>query len=271
MATATMVDLNDTWAGLKANPVFRRTLSPRGLKTALRSPIARVLVLTAVGITLFEWITRLFLAWWPVIFFAVAFWFCIKAVQYFFCWFELSSLATTGTLDDYLNSGLSRADVAMGIIFPAFMAEMISTACVILYFALTAGDQTTQIFMLVIAALIVFQILRPPSLFLPDVEGYLRKRNPVALFFISIAVLVPLIIWFTIFFALLFGIAFGSAILGLAVQPSHVQIIAFIGAYFLVRYPNGWWMTWRLKRFYSRYRSFDDLFERYIEHGDARQ
>ncbi|MEO8376377.1 MAG: hypothetical protein ABI579_01800, partial [Candidatus Sumerlaeota bacterium] len=107
-------------------------------------------------------------------------------------------------------------------------------------------------------------LFRPPTLFIPDAENYLRKRNPVALFLISFSIFVPLVIWFTIFFLL----EFTASTIALMAKVRDLQTIyigVFIATVYLSRKPNNWFARWRLNRFYKRQSNFDDLFEKYVE------
>jgi len=262
--------IKDSWENLRANPVFRRTLMPRGLRGLVRSPIARSVVLTIAALAVYELAIKHTLAWWPVLIYGVLFWFLIEAMQRYFAWLELTALASSGTLDDYLNSGLSRADVALGVIFPAIIAETLAVSGVMGWFVMQLGAAWKYYAMLLLVAIFlsISRLFRPPSVFLPDLDAYMRKRNPLTLFLLSIAVLVPLIIWFAIYYSLFWLILFASAFLPAGSAPSGqtVVIVAAVATWFIAAFPSRWWAVWRLKRFYKRYRSFDDLFERYIEH-----
>lgn len=266
MATVLLQGIVSSWEELKANPVFKRSLLPRGFRGIVRSPIVRAVILTAVALVLYENLIRFLLfSIWPVVFFAVLFWFFVKAIQRYFCWLELTSLAASKTLDDYINSGLSRAHVAIGVIYPAVISEVIAVTGVMGYFLLTTSNRTVQVVLIVFIVLQLRFFFRDPFLLMTDVETYLRKRNPVSLFFISIAVVVPLILWFTILFALIILLSVIVALSGLPAGGDAIFVISIIATYLLVKKPSQWWETWRLKRFYSRYWSFEDLFERYVE------
>ncbi|MBX3730288.1 MAG: hypothetical protein KF858_14000 [Candidatus Sumerlaeia bacterium] len=267
MAVADVVGIHASWQDLRANPIFRRAMVPRGMRVLLRSPMPRALGLTLIAVWLFETMSRSFLSFWPVIAGALVFWFLIHAMQRVFCWIELSSLTATGTLDDYLNSGMTRADVAIGVIYPAEISERVAVAAVLLWFLLSTDSTTIRVVLVLFMAIHLMALFRPPFLYLPDAESYLRKRNPLTLAFVALAVVVPLAIWFGLYFGLLFGIAIGSSLLGLALGTDNVFLLSILGTWFLSRWPLRWWQTWRLKRFYSRYGSLDDLFERYIEQG----
>lgn len=267
MAFDNTVGIQDSWQNLRANPVFRRSMLPRGVRSVLRSPFPRALFLTAIALAVYEWLSKLSFSIWPTIFFAVAFWFLIKAMQRYFCWMELTGLAKTGTLDDYLNSGLSRADVALGVVYPAVVAELVAVAGVMIWFLFVEVSRPLQGMLLVFIVLTLMQLKDAPFVFHPDLEAYLRKRNPVALFFIGFAVAVPLVIWFGIAIPATFAVAFANGTFNLGLDPSWVTIGGVVAAWILHRWPVRWYSTWRLKRFYARYRSFDDLFERYIEQG----
>ncbi|MCB2155034.1 hypothetical protein KQI84_09115 [bacterium] len=270
MANATVSGLVASWEDLRANPVFKRTLLPRGFRSIIRSPIVRSVVFTAIALSVYESILKLPTGLIPLLGFVILFWTIIMAIQRFFCWFEFSSLAATGTLDDYLNSGLSRADVALGIIYPAVLAEYLAVGGIIAYWAIS---NHTDAIMLGFYALIAYLILRrlwdSPFVFLPDVESYLRKRNPLTLYFVGLAVLVPQTIWFTMFFGIFFGtdIAFGLFGVPMPVRK-YTVIFAFAITYFLSTWPMRWWQMWRIRRFYSRYHSFDELFDTYIENRE---
>lgn len=265
MATATVAGIVDTWEGLRANPVFRRSLLPRGVRSILRSPFPRALVLTAAALAVYELFTRYVMSWWPVIVFAVVFWFLVKAMQRYFCWLELTALARNGTLADYLNSGLSRADVALGVAYPAVIAETVAVTGVLAWFLVGEDDRIMQTVLIVFVVLNVMSLRSEPFLFHPDMEAYLRRRNPVSLFLIGFAVAVPLVIWFAIALPITFAAAVAIAMLKLPLPPATASVVGIAAAWVLQRWPQQWFATWRLKRFYRRYRSFDDLFQRYIE------
>jgi len=267
MARDTGVGIEDTWDGIRANPVFRRSMLPRGLRSVVRSPFPRALLLTALALAIFEWATRQSFAIWPTIVFGVVFWFLIKAMQRYFCWMELTGLARTGTLEDYLNSGLTRADVAIGVVYPAVVAETVAIAGVMTWFLITEDSRLLQTALAVFLFLTVLSLRHPPFVFHPDLEAYMRKRNPISLFFIGFAVAVPLIIWFAIVIPVTFGLFYANGAFKWGLKGDMVTLAGWLAGWFLHRWPVRWYETWRLKRFYRRYRSFDDLFEKYIEQG----
>ncbi|MCC6545701.1 hypothetical protein IT570_00925 [Candidatus Sumerlaeota bacterium] len=263
------VYIRDTWEDLKQNPVFRRSMLPRGIRVIWRSPIVRAVLLSLVAMGLFrvaESILNLSYIFYGLS--AALLWTLLYAVQHYLCWAELMSMASTGTLADYYNSGLTRTDVAMGIIYPAKVSENIAAILIIGYFILTA-DKTQQIILMLLVAILIMRVIAlfsPPLLFLPDAENYLRKRNPVALFLISFSIFVPMLVWFTIYFAL-FRVA---AFVGVMMKLRDFQVIS-VGAFIATMYLSGWptrkFQQWRLDRFYKRQGSFDELFERYVEGG----
>ncbi len=265
MATADLAGINETWANLRKNPIFLRSVSPRSVRFFYRSPIPRAIGLTVLALAAYEVITAQFLSWWPVIFLAIFFWFLIQALQRYFCWVDLCGLARTGTLDDYLNSGMSRADVALGVIYPAEIAETMAVCGVMGYFLLTANDQTIQVILAVFIFLHLRRLWGDPYLFLPDVESYFRRRNALTLFFISFAVWVPLMIWFVILYTLIFLFLFLARFIKFTITSDIFLIVVMFGTFFLSKWPTNKWEYWRLKRFYFRYSSFDDLFDQYIE------
>lgn len=270
MASLSPAGIHDFWAELKQNPVFRRSVVPRGARFLVHSPFPRVLLLTAVALAACEASTRLLLRMPVAGYFtlAVVFWFLIQAMQRYFCWMELSALARTGTLDDYLNTGLKREDVAIGVIYPAVIAEIMAVTLVLVYFMTTTENRTIQIVLLVFAIMSVMRLFHQPFLFMPDLESYLRKRNPLSLFFISISVLVPLVIWFAIFFGAFYAFLFIAPLAGFTVTFEMAYIVPLAFTYIVSRYPIRWWEGWRLRRFYQRYSCFDELFEKYIEQGE---
>jgi hypothetical protein len=268
MAKDNGAGIEETWAGLRENPVFRRTLLPRGMRSILRSPLARAVGLTAVALAAFT-AAEEYMQWWPFIFAsALIFWFLIQAIQHYFGWLELTALARNGTLGDYLNSGLSRADVAIGVIYPAVIAETLAIIGVTAWFAATmdsASGLPLQLFLIAVIVLRIMALMRPPFLFHPDVEGYLRKRNLLSLFFISLQVLVPLIIWFAILIPVVFGVAYVNARMGTPLRGGNTTLAALIITMFASGWPTRKFQEWRLKRFYQRQPSFESLFEKYIE------
>jgi hypothetical protein len=257
--------IEESWTAIRQNPVFRRTLLPRGIAFLTRSPLCRAVGFSAVAILCYEGLLRILPVVWPIFFLAVLFWFLIYAVQRYFCWFELKTLAATGTLGDYLNSGLTRDDVLIGVIFPEVLARRLAALLVILWFLVSTGnDRGEQIFLIVLALLCVVALVRSPELFLPDVEDYFRKRNVLALFFVSFSTLVPLLIWFALYWAFFFGLVLSP----LPITGRNASYAAFALTYFTSRFPIGWWQTWRLKRFYRRQRSTGDLLDGFL--GDGR-
>lgn len=266
MAEVTVSHILSTWQELFANPVFRRVSMPRGLRFFTRSPFLRAIALSAVAIALLELVERTAMTQYVFFGGAIAFWFLLMAVQRYFCWFELHSLRTSGTLDDYINSGLSRADIAIGIVHPAAMAERLAVMGAIGWFWYTStwpwSIKWIYPFGLLMNAMWFFA---QPALFLPTAEAYLRKRNPLALYFIGFQVIVPVLTWFGIFFGSLYAIATLAGLFNAGIGANTLFLLAFGAAWFL----DGWlmrhWNTWLLKRFYSRYENFDDLFDRYVE------
>lgn len=268
MAYAGPSHLEDTWPSLRANPVFRRGFAPRGLRSMLRSPIVRAVVLTAVALATLEIVHRATMSWMFAIGATVLFWFVIEGVQRWFCWVEVAALTSTGTLHDYANSGLSRADVALGLLYPAEIAGHIAVLMIIGWFGYSSTDDTTRLILVVFAALRLKAIADPPALSLPDAENYLRRRGPVALLFISLGVLGPILVWFALLFGFHFALVLGLGIAGVAAPGWVIQVaplvLAFIAAnlLFAIRF------RWRLKRFYARHGSFDAMFDRYLEGAD---
>ncbi|MEO8377749.1 MAG: hypothetical protein ABI579_08760, partial [Candidatus Sumerlaeota bacterium] len=138
MAANNGVYLSDTWENLKQNPVFRRSIMPRGIRVIWRSPIVRAVLLSFVGMLMFHIVYHVMnLGYIFAAISAAIFWTIIYSVQHYLCWVELMTMAASGTLRDYLNSGLTRADVAMGIIFPARISETVASIMILIYFLVT--------------------------------------------------------------------------------------------------------------------------------------
>lgn len=240
---------------------------PRGIRVVWRSPIVRAVLLSIVAMALFQVSNSLIN--FSLIFYSLSaaiLWTMLYAVQHYLCWAELVSMAATGTLADYYNSGLSRSDVAMGVIYPAKISENIAGILIIGYFLLTM-DFSQKIIMVMLVFILVMRIMSlfaQPSLFLPDAENYLRKRNPVALFLISFSIFVPFLIWFTIYFILLYGGMFLGVLLKLR-DFQMISVVALVATMYLSSWPNNKFAQWRLNRFYKRQASFDELFEKYVE------
>lgn len=266
MAYITPATIADDWPTLRANPVFRRAMMPRGLRWLVRSPLPRALVLTAVALAAYEAVWRFSLSWPLALGAGVVFWFLVHFVQRAFCWMELNTLARTGNLADYLNSGLSRADVAMGVIQPAVIAESVAIAGLLLWFLISDPENTLVLVILgVILFLQIRRLLEPPTIFLPDAESYMRRPGPLALVSVGVMVLVPLVIWFSIYYAIVFPTAIGLAIANIPVDRGVLMLIGFVGAWFVAGWLIGKWHGWRLRRFYKRVGSFDDLFDTFLD------
>lgn len=266
MASADLVGLRDGWAELRENPVFRRTLIPRGVRALVRSPVVRTLALTALALYLFD-LARLHLGWsiiWSLAS-VILFWFLISAVQRWFCWMELRALAETGTLHDYINSGLTRADVAMGIIYPARIAETLSILLILVTSLFEGGDGVMMAILIFCIFNRVMSLREPPFVFLPDAETYLRHRNPLSLVVISVAVAVPLIAWFVVLFGAIFGLSFLLPALGMKPGPNTVFVAAFLITMVVSGLFDRFWHRWRLRRFYRRFENFDEMFDRFVE------
>lgn len=266
MAQVTFSHLEDTWSGLRANPVFQRAMVPRSLRWLMRSPLPRAAALTLVALAAYETIVALTFSLWLALTATILFWFVIMAVQRAFCWMELTALARTGNLGDYLNSGLGRADVALGVIYPAVISETLAVTGILVWF-LISGTHTKllAVLLIVIIFMRVRSLFEPPALFLPDVESYMRRRGTLALISVGIATLVPLVIFFSIYYALLFGALYGLIAAGFNPDASLVVIGAFIATMFASRWVVGRWQMGRLRRFYARNASFDDLFDEYMQ------
>jgi len=267
MAIVTPYSIEDTWANLRANPVFSRTLMPRSVRLLIKSPVVRAIVLTLAALFLFEFLQRTLLSWAWAIAVTIAFWFLIEALQRYFCWMEMTLLARTGTLADYLNSGLSPADVALGVVYPARIAEQLSILLILVWWMVGAEDDSMRLVFLFLIILSGRRLFAAPMLLLADAESYMRKRNALSLYFISFAVVVPLVIFFTIYFAL---VALFILLVGLlkVTAPWVNSPFVFLGLLLLTgqiaKFPQGWFEGWRLRRFYSRHRSFDELVESYL-------
>lgn len=259
--------IEDNWKSLRENPVFKRTLLPRGFRTIIRSPISRAIGLSLIALSAYETINYYFLQIpvWTSFMLAVLFWFVIIAVQRYFCWIELTGLSRSGNLHDYLNSGLSRADVAMGVIMPAIISETLAIIGIFLWFLVTTDLWVVRIVLIIFIILRIRELISNPFIFHPDSESYMRKRNPVVLFFISFTVVVPILIWVSIYFALIYIISFGAGYLTISISFKVLYLLSVFGTLFISKYPVTAFMTWRLKRFYQRYESFDELFESYVE------
>ena len=269
MAVATYGGLVEEWSVLRENPLFRRQVLPRGFRFMLRSPIFRAFFLTLLAVIVFEYVLATVGHLMVVMVSGALFWTLVHSFQHFFCWLELRTLTATGNLQEYLASGMTRADVAMGLIYPAKVADQIAVLMLVGYFLyglLMGGGSTVVMAVLgVVLVLALKGLFEQPFLFLPDVENYLRKRNPLALYFIVLSQFVPLLIWFTIFYGLLFGSLFVMAVAGMAASGDMAFLVAFVGAYVLAKWPREAFWSWQLKRFYGRYESFEDLFDRYFE------
>ncbi len=242
---------------------------PRSVRFFLKGSLFRAMFLTAIALGIYEVFSRSTLSIWPILAGAMVFWFTIYAVQRYTGWFELHSLASSGTLDDYLNSGLNKADVFLGVVYPARISELLSLVIIMIWFAITATTQPIQILFIVFALMIARQLWSAPFVFLPDAENFLRKRNPLMLMFISMTILAELAIWFTIYFTILFLTGRLVTYFGLQIRPDYVTIIAVVIAFFASRPVFRWWQMWRLKRFYKRYSGFEDLFDTYLMQGDV--
>lgn len=268
MASDSGIIVSCTWGELFANPVFRRIFLPTSLRAISRSPLLRALLFTPMVVVVYELVQMFMQNIWLSIGSAVFFWFLIIAVQKYFCWLEFMLLARSGTLSDYRNSGLSTGDLVLGVIYPSEIARVLSIVMVLAWWWWSA----VGLWAWVLGAFILMEVLglrKPPTLLVTEVESYLRKRSPLALFFISLSVVVPLIIFFTIFLSLRFGIGFAAAKFAVPLSPITVFLIAFFLTMFLSRVPIGKWELWRLERFYSRYDSLEDLFEQFESQAEG--
>lgn len=270
MAQALPVGLIDDWASLRANPVFRRTLAPGAIRAIVRSPIVRAVLLTALMLALYEHMFATLLSPYGALVLVVAFWFLIQAVQHYFCWLELMLLGRSGNLADYLNSGLSTADVAMGVIYPSRIAESLSVMMVFGWWCYITPDMAWRLVFVLFICLRLKSLMEPPFLLLADVEMHLRKRNALSLYVIGFSVIVPLVIFFSIFLALIFGITFLAGVFKFNLAP--LGIFLYLGTLFAAswigEYPNRLWQSWRLRRVLARYESFDHMFEQFLEPGE---
>lgn len=270
MAIETASHLVDTWQNLKENPVFRRSTFPTSPKSLLRNPIARALVLTMVALAAFEVFSSFFAHYLVMMLSAVVFWTLVHAIQHYFTWAELASLARTGTLEQYLNTGLRPADVCMGLIQPARISDQFAMIGLLGYFLYQGNTVFANTAILVVLlVLVVMGLFQQPTLFLPDVENYLRRRNPLALYFITFSTFVPSLIWFTIAWAILFWVLpFVAGLIGKPLDPNVAILALFGGTYFLHRYPTRAFLRWRLRRFYQRFSGVEDLLTKYVEQGE---
>ena len=272
MAQQTPSHLVDTWPNLKENPVFRRSTFPSSPRSFLRNPIARALFLTLLALAAFEVLQDQLGNYLVMMLSAAVFWTLVHAIQHYFTWAELNSLARTGTLDQYLNTGLSPADVCMGLIQPARISDNIAVIGLVSYFLYHTNGSVpaTRLILIYVLVMVVIGLFRQPALFLPDVENYLRRRNPLALYFITFSTFVPTLIWFTIAWILAYWVLPGIATAtGKRIDPNLYVVAVFGGTYFLNQFPNRWFLIWRLRRFYRRYSGVDDLLAKYIEQGEA--
>jgi hypothetical protein len=268
VACLTYSHLADTWPSLRENPVFRRAFAPRGIRTLLRSPIARSVVLTAVALAALELVHRATMSLGIALLATVLFWFVIEGMQRWFCWIEVAALTSTGTLHDYANSGLSRADVVLGLLYPAEIAGHIAVLMILAWFGYTSDSPTTRLILVVFAALRLKAIADPPALSLPDAENYLRRRGPLALLSISLGVLGPILLWFVVLFATMFALQAVLAPAGIALPPWMAQVVPLALTFVVAQVLFAIWFRWRLKRFYARHGSFDAMFDRYLEGGE---
>lgn len=270
MAEVTPYSIEDTWAHLRANPVFQRTLMPRSVRLLVKSPVVRGIVLTVMALALFEFLQRTLLSWVWAIGITIAFWFLIEAIQRYFCWMEMTLLARTGTLGDYLNSGLTPADVALGVIYPARIAEQLSILLILTWWLVGADDNSMRIVFAILIFMSARRLFSAPMVLLADAESYMRKRHALSLYFISFAVVVPLVIFFSIYFAL--TAVFLLVVAGLRINTPllnspFVFLVLILLSSQIARFPQGWFEGWRLRRFYTRYRSFDELIESFLNPG----
>lgn len=255
----------EQWSELRKNPVFLRRLSLRGAKAIFTNPVVRMSVLTFIGLVLYELLMRNMMTIASVMLSAVMFWWFVNVMHYYFVWLEVTSLRVTGTLHDYLNSGLSRADVAMGLIMPGKITKSVSQILIVAYFMYVTPNYQYMIKILlgVIIFLEVSNLLRQPVLFLPDVQSYFRVRNPLALVFIGLDVFVPLVIWFGIYYLSFYLI---SVILGGVIpDPQFRVIIAFIITYLFAGKIGELIDRQRLKAFQKRFpNGFEQLIDQYL-------
>jgi hypothetical protein len=273
MAINNGVYLEDTWANLRQNPVFRRTMLPRGFRIAWRSPIARAVLLSLVAIGLYQAVMHLLsIHLFFIMMSAVILWTMIHSIQHYLCWGELTTMAATGNLEDYLNSGLSPADVTMGVIYPACISETISSILILAWFLFTMDTHYhyLQTLLVVVIIMKVMELVRAPMLFLPDVENYLHQRNPVALYFIGFSIFVPILCWFAIVYAASWIYTTGCILTGTRIDAQTPVLFSFLIAFILVRWPVRWFGQWRLNRFYKRHSGLDELIERYLEQKPER-
>jgi len=271
MATVVASGIIDDWTSLRANPVFRRTLMPGAMRAIVRSPVVRAVVLTAIMLAVYEHVILGLLNPYGALALVVAFWFLIQAVQHYFCWLELTLLGKSGNLADYLNSGLSTADVAMGVIYPSRIAEGLSVIMIMAWWLYATNDTSWRLVFLLLICLRIKSMMEPPFILLADIDMHVRKRGALSLYLIGFSVIVPLLIFFSIFLAIVFG---GSHLAGLAnfnLAPYGVYFYlgALFAASYIGEYPNRLWQTWRLRRVMARYGSFEEMFDQFMEAGES--
>jgi hypothetical protein len=270
MASVVPGGIADDWTSLRANPVFRRTLAPGAIRAVVRSPVVRAVVLTAIMLAVYEKVILALLNPYGAMALVVAFWFLIQAVQHYFCWLELMLLGRSGNLSDYLNSGLSTADVALGVIYPSRIAEGLSVIMIMAWWMYTTNDTSWQIAFLLLICLRIKSMMEPPFLLLADIDMHLRKRGALSLYLIGFSVIVPLVIFFAILLSLVFGISYLATLVkfNLASLGVFFYLGSLFAASYIAEYPNRIWQRWRLRRVLARYASFDDMFEQFVEVGE---
>ncbi len=265
MATGNGVSIEESWSALRENPIFRRNMAPKSMRAILRNPLVRALSFSVVAVLIFNALSGILPSLWLGIGVAVMFWTIVTAIQHYFCWAELMRLSVTGTLDDYLNSGFSAEDIAIGLIYPAILSGFISYILFFSVFFYYSDSIFMRGFFIFLIIFMVRRIFSSPSLFYPDVEDYLRSRSVLALWFIGLASFVPILIWFSILYPLIFGLIWLVVLTGVKIQPDIVIIVSFFICMFISKYPLGMFHKWRLKRFYRRYSSIEDLLRKFQE------
>jgi hypothetical protein len=252
------------WSDLKQNPIFLRRLSTRGFAAIASNPVARMAIVTLIGLGLYHLLISNMQSYINLLLSVVFFWWFINVMHYYFVWLELHSLSRSGTFENYLNSGMSRGDVVMGLIQPGKISKMISQILIVGYFLITIpnSEYLIKILLGLIIYLEIKNLWSDPNLFLPDVRSYFRARNPLALMFIGLDVFVPLIIWFSLFFGMYF---LGLLTLAAFAQAQFIYVGAFLITLLIASKIGSWIDGLRAKSFYRRYPAgLEQLMDEYI-------
>lgn len=258
-------EISCSWKEIFANPLFRRAILPNNRSGLRTSPLPKALVTIVLAICLnliisnfiaSRFIEQLF------IFFNLA---LMHNLQTFLTKLEVHSLATKGHLVELLNSGLSKEELFMGLIFPF---DKVKSLTVMLLFMIMYYDESYSsywLFALAIFLLMLIEIIIRPKLNLETAALILEKQGLLMSLIVSFATLVIITISMSIsaFTGVILSIIVSSA--GLPIPGTAVGWLSLIPGtvFFLILMFT--WFIWRNRGYKRKFGSIQNLFDAYLE------